>query len=41
MRANALKAGVIGYLTKPFKETDLMGCINSALDGKGLKEDSR
>jgi FixJ family two-component response regulator len=41
MRANALKAGVIGYLTKPFKEKDLMGCINSALDGKGLKDDSR
>lgn len=38
MRANALKAGVIGYLTKPFKEKDLMGCINLALDqseGKG------
>jgi FixJ family two-component response regulator len=32
MRANALKAGVIGYLTKPFKEQDLMGCINLALD---------
>ena len=41
MRANALKAGVIGYLTKPFKEKDLMGCINSALERKGLKDDSR
>jgi FixJ family two-component response regulator len=40
LRANALKAGVIGYLTKPFKEKDLMGCINSALDGKGQKEES-
>ena len=41
MRANALKAGVIGYLTKPFKEKDLMGCINSALERKGLKDESR
>jgi FixJ family two-component response regulator len=40
LRASALKAGVIGYLTKPFKEKDLMGCINSALDDKTPKEDS-
>lgn len=32
MRSNALKAGVIGFLIKPIKENDLMGCINLALD---------
>ena len=31
-RTRALKAGVICYLTKPFKEDDLLGCIHSALD---------
>jgi FixJ family two-component response regulator len=41
MRANALKAGVIGYLSKPFQEKDLMGCINFALEGKGVKDNSR
>ncbi len=40
VRARALKAGIIGYLTKPFREDDLLGCIRSALDhakteGKG------
>jgi len=39
-RARALQAGVVGYLTKPFDENDLLGCIRSALDhgkkdGKG------
>ena|SRR3712207_5495559 len=32
VRARALKAGIIGYLTKPFREDDLLGCIRSALD---------
>lgn len=40
LRASALKAGVIGLLTKPFKEKDLMGCINSALGRKEPMEDS-
>jgi FixJ family two-component response regulator len=31
MRARALGGGVIGYLIKPFKEDDLLGCIHSAL----------
>jgi FixJ family two-component response regulator len=36
----ALQAGVLGYLSKPFSEDDLLGCIHSALehakqDGKG------
>ncbi|HZA02609.1 MAG TPA: response regulator [Hyphomicrobiaceae bacterium] len=39
-RRHALNAGVICYLTKPFNEDDLLGCIHSALghrkkDGKG------
>ena len=32
VRARALQAGIICYLTKPFREDDLLGCINSALD---------
>ena len=32
VRARALKAGVVGYLTKPFAEDDLLGCIRSALE---------
>jgi FixJ family two-component response regulator len=39
VRARALKAGIICYLTKPFREDDLLECIRSALDrrrkGKG------
>ena len=31
VRANALKAGVTCYLTKPFSGHDLLGCIRSAL----------
>ena len=30
-RERALTAGVIGYLTKPFKEDDLLACVRSAL----------
>ena len=33
VRARALQAGVIGYLTKPFNINDLLVCIRSALDG--------
>ena len=32
VRARALKAGIICYLTKPFREDDLLGCICSAVD---------
>ena len=32
VRARALEAGIICYLTKPFREEDLLGCIHSALD---------
>ena len=37
VRTRALKAGIICYLTKPFREDDLLGCIRSALD-HGNKE---
>ena len=30
-RERALQAGVIGYLTKPFSEDDLLACIRSSL----------
>ena len=29
-RARALQNGVLGYLTKPFREDDLLACINRA-----------
>jgi FixJ family two-component response regulator len=32
IRARALQAGVICYLTKPFDENDLLNCIRTALD---------
>ena len=32
VRGRALQAGIICYLTKPFREDDLLGCIRSALD---------
>ncbi len=32
VRARALRAGVIGYLIKPFSEDDLIGHVRSALD---------
>jgi FixJ family two-component response regulator len=36
IRARALQAGVIGYLPKPFDESNLLDCIQAALDrGKG------
>ena len=35
VRERALTAGVIGYLSKPFKEDDLLACIRSALTDAG------
>jgi FixJ family two-component response regulator len=34
-RERALSAGVIGYLSKPFDEDDLIACIRSARNGDG------
>ena len=31
VRARALKAGVVAYLTKPFTDDELLGCISSAV----------
>ena len=31
VRERALSAGVVGYLSKPFEEDDLIACIRSAL----------
>ena len=35
VRERALAAGVIGYLSKPFDENDLLACIRSALTNAG------
>ena len=32
VRTKALRAGVIGYLTKPFTDAELLDCVNSALE---------
>jgi FixJ family two-component response regulator len=32
VRARALQAGIICYLPKPFDESDLLNCIQTALD---------
>ncbi|MFA5901028.1 MAG: response regulator [Hyphomicrobium sp.] len=31
MRAHAIRTGVVAYLTKPFDETELLQCIQTAL----------
>jgi CheY-like chemotaxis protein len=40
-RARSLNGGVLGYLTKPFREADLIRCVRAALDRpKPAEEDS-
>lgn len=36
VRARALQAGMVCYLTKPFKESDLLACLDSALDNRDV-----
>ena len=38
VKARALQAGVMCYLTKPFGENDLLSCLQSALDGRAAPE---
>jgi FixJ family two-component response regulator len=38
LRERALRAGVKGYLPKPFSEDDLLGCIRSALGSRAEEE---
>jgi FixJ family two-component response regulator len=40
VRTRALQNGVKCYLTKPFREEDLIQCIQSALDSRSAKEAS-
>jgi FixJ family two-component response regulator len=37
-RQRALSAGVIGYLSKPFAEDDLLACVRTALAEGGIRE---
>jgi FixJ family two-component response regulator len=37
-RARTLKAGVKGYLAKPFTEDELLDCLQSVLDGRAAGE---
>jgi FixJ family two-component response regulator len=39
-KANALKAGAVGFISKPFKERSLINCLDAALkkpEGEGGK----
>jgi FixJ family two-component response regulator len=38
-RAQALKAGALAYLVKPFEDTDLLSCIKRALRPETTHED--
>ena len=40
MRVRALQAGVVCCLTKPFREGDLLACLDSALTGRAAPEHS-
>jgi FixJ family two-component response regulator len=36
VRARALKTGVVAYLTKPFTDDELLGCISSAVHQRSV-----
>jgi FixJ family two-component response regulator len=40
VRSHALRAGALGFLSKPFKDQSLIECLNKALqsDGTGLAQ---
>ena len=40
-RVRAMEAGVVCYLTKPFDENELLGCIQSALDQGRVQSESQ
>ena len=40
-RTRALNAGITGYLTKPFSEDELLGCIRAALRRNAHKKPGR
>jgi FixJ family two-component response regulator len=37
VRATAMEAGAVGFLSKPFKEEHLIGCLDSALGRHGAE----
>jgi FixJ family two-component response regulator len=41
MRARALEGGACGFLSKPFRDECLIGCLNKALDASGGDEARR
>jgi FixJ family two-component response regulator len=40
-RTRALQSGVRGYLTKPFREADLIACVQAVLDSRVAGEQAR
>jgi FixJ family two-component response regulator len=39
IRASAMAAGAVGFLSKPFNEEHLIGCLDSALGRRGAGSD--
>jgi FixJ family two-component response regulator len=40
IRASAVQAGIVGYLTKPFNANELLDCIHSALNQGNVRSKS-